>query len=707
MRKKNRASFIMLSSLTIGIAIAGCSQESQPIKASQAPEKPGETVLNAASVSQQIPSQVELAACSAESMQQTTSVDPSVKKWSQLRDGRPLSGIASISVDPIFDGAGYGWKPGTSYAITKDGSVWKWGYDNRPMDFPVRVKGINGVKQITDSFALTNDGQVWKLDQEGTADKIKELKNVESLQLGEMFDALYVLRKDGTLWKLENDSDKPEQLTGIANMQKLYASAFSLYLIDQAGRLHYLSGREGPFKSENKQVIPLPGKVKQFAVSYQDHALIQVESGEVYAFSAKEQQPKHMPLADGAKRLAVNGDGMYLMVKTDGSVWGWGTNTNHMLGESQPKTVEKPVPIQTLNDIIDIQAGTDHALALDKNGQVYSWGSNMTGQLGRVPLFFAKWTELGQLSDIQQAVSKMEKPYFLRKDGSIWSMHENRTTYKIKGPAHIQKLDSMLGFPVTINQAGKVQLWQKNFSSCQTLTLPFSVKDMVAGDDHLLVRTIDDRFMAIAFDYTSTEPDSVQIVPGKVEMVKIDSTLAPQIKNLYANLYTFLALTKEGEVIYADRTKDVPYQFKRVQGLHNIIALAPEFFVRATHDPASVWSLDDKGRVQELLLQPEFERSRITSIQAEIGTNEEEGIDKISGRLRLTKDGQIFEHDWSPSIKERISEPVRLVSSTYRYWIEGPGSHYHLLVTESDKIIVIGFNPFGQSESVPEKVITP
>lgn len=45
-----------------------------------------------------------------------------------------------------------------------------------------------------------------------------------------------------------------------------------------------------------------------------------------------------------------------------------------------------PLPIESLSsanvDIVDIAAGYDHSLALSSTGQVYTWGRNLSGQLG-------------------------------------------------------------------------------------------------------------------------------------------------------------------------------------------------------------------------------------------------------------------------------------------------------------------------------------
>jgi regulator of chromosome condensation len=45
--------------------------------------------------------------------------------------------------------------------------------------------------------------------------------------------------------------------------------------------------------------------------------------------------------------------------------------------------VNTPMVIPNLKNIVQISAGADYALALDKNGNVYGWGSGQQGQLGR------------------------------------------------------------------------------------------------------------------------------------------------------------------------------------------------------------------------------------------------------------------------------------------------------------------------------------
>jgi alpha-tubulin suppressor-like RCC1 family protein len=73
----------------------------------------------------------------------------------------------------------------------------------------------------------------------------------------------------------------------------------------------------------------------------------------------------------------------YLMVKTDGTVWGWGNNQYGNLGDGTNTSTSVPVQALNLTNIVKVAAGVDSAFALDADGNVWGWGSNEFGQLGR------------------------------------------------------------------------------------------------------------------------------------------------------------------------------------------------------------------------------------------------------------------------------------------------------------------------------------
>ncbi len=68
---------------------------------------------------------------------------------------------------------------------------------------------------------------------------------------------------------------------------------------------------------------------------------------------------------------------------TEGKVWSWGSNTFGELGTNSSKPYEdEPKQIASLSNIKDVAVGYYHAIAVDDNGKVYTWGLNNNGQLG-------------------------------------------------------------------------------------------------------------------------------------------------------------------------------------------------------------------------------------------------------------------------------------------------------------------------------------
>jgi alpha-tubulin suppressor-like RCC1 family protein len=72
-----------------------------------------------------------------------------------------------------------------------------------------------------------------------------------------------------------------------------------------------------------------------------------------------------------------------LALKSDGTIWAWGSNYRGKLGNGNTNGVySKPLQISSLSDIVAIAAGYDHSLALRSDGTVWAWGDNQYGQAG-------------------------------------------------------------------------------------------------------------------------------------------------------------------------------------------------------------------------------------------------------------------------------------------------------------------------------------
>ncbi len=118
-----------------------------------------------------------------------------------------------------------------------------------------------------------------------------------------------------------------------------------------------------------------------------------------------------------------------LALKRNGTVWAWGSNVNKALGEnSEDRNNPTPRQLIGLSNIVNISAGESHSLALRRDGTVWSWGSNRSGNLGNGSEleFSASPVQVTGLSDII-AISegKDNFSYALKREGTVWAWGDN------------------------------------------------------------------------------------------------------------------------------------------------------------------------------------------------------------------------------------------------------------------------------------------
>ena len=111
-----------------------------------------------------------------------------------------------------------------------------------------------------------------------------------------------------------------------------------------------------------------------------------------------------------------------LAIKTDGSLWAWGSNEYGQLGDGTNTTRLNPVKV--MDNVAVVSAGSSHNLAVKTDGSLWVWGYNNQGQLGdgtttnrNVPV---------KIMDNAKAVSAgISHSFAIKTDGSLWVWGDN------------------------------------------------------------------------------------------------------------------------------------------------------------------------------------------------------------------------------------------------------------------------------------------
>ncbi|MBZ0248778.1 MAG: hypothetical protein K8F93_03895 [Burkholderiales bacterium] len=103
-----------------------------------------------------------------------------------------------------------------------------------------------------------------------------------------------------------------------------------------------------------------------------------------------------MPVRAGAGRVitadtfggvtAISAKGRHtLALKSDGTVWAWGSDYYGQLGNGKVVDRAEPEAVPGMAGVATIAAGFSHSIAVKRDGSYWAWGLDLSGQLGATP----------------------------------------------------------------------------------------------------------------------------------------------------------------------------------------------------------------------------------------------------------------------------------------------------------------------------------
>ncbi len=221
--------------------------------------------------------------------------------------------------------------------------------------------------------------------------------------------------------------------------------------------------------------------------------------------------PVQVPGLTGVVAVAA-GPNHSLAVKSDGSVWAWGENSSGQLGDgiAIDRTSPGQVPGQVpgLTGVVAVAAGYAHSLALKSDGSVWAWGSNTIGQLGDGTILPIR-TSPGQvpgLTGVVAVAAGYAHSIALKSDGSIWAWGFNYygqlgdgTKTDRSSPVQVAGLSGVVAvaagryYSLAVKSDGSVWAWGDNNSAALHVSSPVQVRglygvvvSLAAGQYHSL-----------------------------------------------------------------------------------------------------------------------------------------------------------------------------------------------------------------------------
>lgn len=383
-----------------------------------------------------------------------------------------LSGVISIAAGQYH-----------SLAAKSDGTVWAWGRNTQGQlgdnsvtqrNSPVQVSSLSGVVSVVagngHSAALKANGTVsaWGKNVDGqvgdgsaptqrnTPASVSGLTGITAISAGSNHTS--ALKSDGTVWSWGfNDSGRlgdgttgsrsaPVQVTGLTGVMSIAGGGNHGVALKSDGTVWSwganVYGQLGVGTTgTNATVSPVQasGLTGVSKIAGAGSRTLAIKSdGTLWVWGDNtngavgdgyDEDPISTPkqINDWTDVIAIGGNHLHsLAIRKDGSIWTWGRTSVRNLGDGSRVWRNSPAEIYTPADTAGVALRYTHGLLLTDSGTVWTWGSNEDGRLGDGT--FAQSPILKIVEGFGGVIGVSAGIFHnlaLKSDGTVWSWGDN------------------------------------------------------------------------------------------------------------------------------------------------------------------------------------------------------------------------------------------------------------------------------------------
>lgn len=189
--------------------------------------------------------------------------------------------------------------------------------------------------------------------------------------------------------------EHPELLQGLPPLAQLHSSEFLSLALARDGQLLAWGLVSHPTQVRNDQPVRLAGWPALVHCTAGGSHVLGIDAAQrLWAWGANAAgQLAQADLQDPVQPVRILGLGRVvaaavgashsLAIDASGAVWAWGSNQHGQLGPSEPAYRARPERVPLPEKARQVSAGLYVSYALGASGRVYAWGWNARGQLGQ------------------------------------------------------------------------------------------------------------------------------------------------------------------------------------------------------------------------------------------------------------------------------------------------------------------------------------